>query len=392
MSDMLNEKFGEFVTQNNLMESMPTMTAEPAPTVKADVIPGSGSDPSAVSGDPQQRNTMSSEPAPTVGTDVVPGAQSTTDLGGSTSEPLHSNDEDGEENPGAKAAAPISQITSDPQLRAGKTGMDTAPTVGADVAYGTSTGAPVTYPIRPSFEGFDASEDIKALTSGLQLTEEYQQKIATIFESAVKAKINEEYDRLVEHFANELDKQVAATKAELSEEVDGTVTYAVNRWLEENQVAIDRGIKNELNEDLIKGFFNVISSNHVHIPEDKVDVVEGMAEELREMEDRYNAQVKSNIEISKQLSEVTSVVILNKMSEGLADTQKEKMAALAEGVDFKSAADYTKKLGTIRESYFTSEAPKVAPVDENPVADTEVGAPSNSMNDAIIASLRNWGL
>jgi len=392
MSDMLNEKFGEFVTQNNLMESMPTMSADSAPTVKADVIPGSGSDPSAVSGDPQQRNTMSGDPAPTVGTDVTPGAQSTTDLGGSTSAPLHSNDEDGEENPGAKAAAPISQITSDPQLRAGKTGMDTAPTVGADVAYGTSTGAAVTYPIRPSFEGFDASEDIKALTSGLQLTEEYQQKIATIFESAVKAKINEEYDRLVEHFANELDKQVAATKAELSEEVDGTVTYAVNRWLEENQVAIDRGIKNELNEDLIKGFFNVISSNHVHIPEDKVDVVEGMAEELREMEDRYNAQVKSNIEISKQLSEVTSVVILNKMSEGLADTQKEKMAALAEGVDFKSAADYTKKLGTIRESYFTSEAPKVAPVDENPVADTEVGAPSNSMNDAIIASLRNWGL
>ena len=170
------------------------------------------------------------------------------------------------------------------------------------------------------------------------------------------------------------------------------MTYAVNRWLEENQVAIDRGIKNELNEDLIKGFFNVISSNHVHIPEDKVDVVEGMAEELREMEDRLNEQVKSNIEISKQLSEVTSVVILNKMSEGLADTQKEKMAALAEGVDFKSAADYTKKLGTIRESYFTSEAPKVAPVDENPVMDTSVGVPSNSMEDSVVAALRNWGL
>jgi len=390
MSDMLNEKFGEFVTQNNLMESMPTMTAEPAPTVKADVIPGSGSDPSAVSGDPQQRNTMSSDPTPTVGTGVVPGAQSVTDLGGSTSAPLHSNDEDGEENPGAKAAAPISQITNDPQLRAGKTGMDTAPTVGADVAYGTSTGAAVTYPIRPSFEGFDVSDDVKALTEGLELTEEYKEKIATIFEAAVKSKINEEYDRLVEHFATELDKQVSTAKAEISEEVDGTVNYAINRWLEENQVAIDRGIKNELNEELISGFLNVLSANHVNIPDDKVDVVEGMAETIREMEDRLNEQVKSNIEISKQLSEVKSIVILNQVSEGLADTQKEKMAALAEGVDFKSEADYSKKLTTIKESYFTSESPKAPSIDENPVADTEIDGSFNPMDDAIVSALRNW--
>ena len=386
MSDMLNEKFGEFVTQNNLMESMPTMTAEPAPTVKADVIPGSGSDPSAVSGDPQQRNTMSGDPAPTVGTDVTPGAQSVTDLGGSTSAPLHSNDEDGEENPGAKAAAPVSPVSGDPQQRHGNHHPDPAPTVGAEVAYATSVGPAVTYPIKPSFEGFDVSDDVKALTEGLELTEEYKEKIATIFEAAVKAKISEEYDKLVEHFATERDKQVSTAKAEISEEVDGTVNYAINRWLEENQVAIDRGIKNELNEELISGFLNVLSANHVNIPDDKVDVVEGMAETIREMEDRLNEQVKSNIEISKQLSEVKSVVILNQVSEGLADTQKEKLAALAEGVDFKSPEDYTKKLTTIRESYFKTEAVKSA-VDENPVEISEEMSPAMA---ATVRVLRNW--
>ena len=383
---MLNEKFGEFVTQNNLMESMPTMTAEPAPTVKADVIPGSGSDPSAVSGDPQQRNKMSGDPAPTVGTDVVPGTQSVTDLGGSTSAPLHSNDEDGEENPGAKAAAPVSQVSGDPQQRHGNHHPDPAPTVGAEVAYATSVGPAVTYPIKPSFEGFDVSDDVKALTEGLELTEEYKEKIETIFEAAVKAKISEEYDKLVEHFATELDKQVSTAKAEISEEVDGTVNYAINRWLEENQVAIDRGIKNELNEELISGFLNVLSANHVNIPDDKIDVVEGMAETIREMEDRLNEQVKSNIEISKQLSEVKSVVILNQVSEGLADTQKEKLAALAEGVDFKSTEDYTKKLTTIRESYFKTEAVK-STVDENPVEITEEMSPAMA---ATVRVLRNW--
>ena len=386
MSDMLNEKFGEFVTQNNLMESMPTMTAEPAPTVKADVIPGSGSDPSAVSGDPQQRNTPAKEPAPTVGADKAYGAKAPTDLGGSTSAPLHSNDEDGEENPGAKAAAPVSPVSGDPQQRHGNHHPDPAPTVGADVAYATSVGPAVTYPIKPSFEGFDVSDDVRALTEGLELTEEYKEKIATIFEAAVKAKISEEYDKLVEHFATELDKQVSTAKAEISEEVDGTVNYAINRWLEENQVAIDRGIKNELNEELISGFLNVLSANHVNIPDDKVDVVEGMAETIREMEDRLNEQVKSNIEISKQLSEVKSVVILNQVSEGLADTQKEKLAALAEGVDFKSVEDYTKKLTTIRESYFKTEAVKSA-VDENPVEISEEMSPTMA---AYAKALRTW--
>lgn len=386
MSDMLNEKFGEFVAQNNLMESMPTMTAEPAPTVKADVIPGSGSDPTAVSGDPQQRNTPAKEPAPSVKPGDSYGAKAPTDLGGSTSAPLHSNNEDGEENPGAKAAAPVSPITGDPQQRHPNHHPDPAPTVGVQVAYGLSMGPAVTYPIKPSFESFDISDDVKALTEGLDLSEEFKEKVATIFEAAVKAKISEEYDRLVEHFTSELSKQLESAKSEISEEVEGTVNYAINRWLEENQVAIDRGIKNELNEELISGFLNVLSSNHVNIPDDKIDVVEDMAETIREMEDRLNEQVKSNIEISKQLSEVKGVVILNQVSEGLADTQKEKLAALAEGVEFKSEQDYLKKLTTIKESYFKSESVKSA-VDETPVEMTEDLSPSMA---AYARALSNW--
>ena len=166
------------------------------------------------------------------------------------------------------------------------------------------------------------------------------------------------------------------------------MNYAITRWLEENQVAIDRGIKNELNEELINGFLNVLSSNHVNIPDDKIDVVEGMAETIREMEDRLNEQVKSNIEISKQLSEVKGIVILNQVSEGLADTQKEKLAALAEGVEFKSDADYLKKLTTIRESYFKSDSVR-STVDENPIEISEDLSPAMA---AYAKALSNWNV
>ena len=368
MSDMLNEKFEEFLGEQQVV--MEAGAQDPMPSVTATVIPGTGSDPSAVSGDPQQRGA-GKDPMPTVPTSVAPN-QSQTDLGGSQSEPLHSNKEEGEENPGAKAAAPVSQDTSETST-SGAPGSDPTPSVGAEVAYGTKKGPDVSYPIKPAFEELDMSSDISALVEGTELSEEFAEKAKTIFEAAVKAKISEEYDKLVEHFANELEKQLESAKAELSEEVNGTVNYAVTQWLEENQVAVDRGIRNEITEDFIAGLKNLFEEHYISIPDDKVDVVEGMAESIREMEERLDEQVKANVKLQNRLNESAKLNILSTVSEGLADTQKEKLAALAEGLEFVSEETFAKKVATIKESYFKEAAAPAAEVaDETPVESEDI--------------------
>ena len=366
---MLNEKFEEFLGEQQVV--MEAGAQDPMPSVTATVIPGTGSDPSAVSGDPQQRGA-GKDPMPTVPTSVAPN-QSQTDLGGSQSEPLHSNKEEGEENPGAKAAAPVSQDTSETST-SGAPGSDPTPSVGAEVAYGTKKGPDVSYPIKPAFEELDMSSDISALVEGTELSEEFAEKAKTIFEAAVKAKISEEYDKLVEHFANELEKQLESAKAELSEEVNGTVNYAVTQWLEENQVAVDRGIRNEITEDFIAGLKNLFEEHYISIPDDKVDVVEGMAESIREMEERLDEQVKANVKLQNRLNESAKINILSTVSEGLADTQKEKLAALAEGLEFVSEESFTSKVKTIKESYFKESAsiPAAEVADETPVEGEEV--------------------
>ena len=357
MSDMLNEKFEEFVTEQKVIVE----AGDPMPTVSANVIPGTGSDPSQVS-DAQTSSASGKDPAPKVEPSAAYGQSAPADLGGTSTTP-NEHDDDGEENPGAKAAAPVSQVSGDPQQRAGDS-PDPRPSVGAEVAYGTKMGSAVTYPIKPSMEDLDVSADVAALVEGTELSEEFAEKAKTIFESAVKAKISEEYDKLVEHFATELEKQVETAKAELSEEVNGTVNYAIGTWMEQNQVAVDRGIRNEITEDFIAGLKGLFEEHYISIPDEKVDVVEGMAESIREMEERLDEQVKANVKLQSRLNETAKLNVLNTVSEGLADTQKDKLAALAEGVEFTTEEEFSKKVKTIKESYF-----KEATVTQSDVAD-----------------------
>ena len=382
MSDMLNEKFEEFVTEQKVIVEN---AADSMPTVTASVIPGTGSEPSQVSD--AQTGSGGKDPMPSVQPGVAPGQSAAADLGGTSTAP-NEDDDDGEENPGAKAAAPISQVSGDPQQRA-KGGADPMPSVGADVAYATSTGPAVTYPIKPSFEELDVSADVAALVEGTELSEEFAEKAKTIFEAAVKAKISEEYDRLVEHFATELDKQVDASKAELSEEVNGTVNYAIGQWMEQNQVAVDRGIKNEITEDFIVGLKSLFEEHYIAIPDEKVNVVEGMAESIREMEARLDEQVKANVKLQNRLNETAKLNILSTVSEGLADTQKEKLAALAEGLEFVSEESFSKKVTTIKESYF-----KEATVTQSEVADeTPVEGAGEEVTPAMaqyLTALNRW--
>ena len=382
MSDMLNDQFEEFVTEQKVIVE----AGDPMPTVSANVIPGTGSEPSEVS-DAQTSSASGKDPAPKVEPSAAYGQSAPADLGGTSTTP-NEHDDDGEENPGAKAAAPVSQDTSVTST-AGKPGKDPAPSVGAEVAYGTKMGSAVTYPIKPSMEEVDVSADVAALIEGTELSEEFAEKAKTIFEAAVKAKISEEYDRLVEHFAAEFDKHFAEAKSEMAEEVNGTVNYAIGQWVEQNQVAIDRGIKNEITEDFIAGLKGLFEEHYISIPDDKVDVVEGMAESIREMEERLDEQVKANVKLQNRLNESAKLNVLNIVSEGLADTQKDKLAALAEGVEFTTEEEFSKKVTTIKESYF-----KEATVTQSEVADeTPVEGAGEDVSPAMaqyLSALNRW--
>jgi len=390
MSNVLNEKFEEFATeQADILKEY----QDPMPTVTATVIPGTGSENPTVSGDPQQGSSGKDEPSgssPTVPPSVANG-QSVTDLGGSQSAPLHSNKEEGEDNPGAKAAAPVSQDSSETST-SGKGGDEAgANSLGAEVTHGTSKGPDVQYPIKPSFESVDVSDDVKALLEGTELSEEFAEKAKTIFEAAIKAKLAEEHDKIVEHFAKETLDKIEVAKADLAEDVNGTVNYAVTQWLEENQLAVDTGIKNEITEDFITGLKSLFEEHYISIPDDKVNVVESMAEQIREMESRLDEQVKASVKLQNRLNETAKTNILNTISEGLADTQKDKLSKLAEAVDFVSEEDFTKKVTTFKEAYF-SEKKAVATsevADETPVDGVE--APStNPAMDAYAAALARW--
>ena len=391
MSNTLNEKFEEFATeQADVLKEY----QDPMPTVTATVIPGTGSEPTQVSGDPQQASSGKDEPSgsdPKV-PEAVANGQSRNDLGGSQSPPLHAAKGEGEQNPGAKASAPVSQDSSATST-SGKPGDEAgANSLGAEVAYATSKGPDVKYPIKPSFESVDVSDDVNALLEGTELSEEFAEKATTIFEAAIKAKLSEEYDKIVEHFANESAEKIFAAQSELAEDVNGTVNYAVTQWLEENQLAVDRGIKNEITEDFMIGLKSLFEEHYISIPDEKVDVVEGMAESIREMEERLDEQVKSNVKLQARLNESARTTILATVSEGLADTQKDKLSKLAEAVDFVSEEDFTKKVTTFKEAYFSEKkaAPATSEVaDETPVegADTTVTTPAM---DAYTAALARW--
>ncbi len=387
MSDTLNEKFEELATEQKIS----LKEGDPMPSVSASVIPGTGSDPSQTS-DVQTSSASGKDPQPKVEPAAVPGAQSVTDLGGSSTTP-NEHDEDGEENPGAKAAAPVGAKAAQSDGTAQTSNINdagdqgTTPTVGTQVAYGTGDGGKVTYPIHAGFE-LDVSDDIKALLEGTELSEEFAEKAKTIFEAAVKAKLKEEYDKLVKHFAEETEKKVEEIKKELSEEVNGTVNYAIGQWKEENKIAIDQGIKTEITEDFIAGLKNLFEEHYISIPDDKVDVVEGMADQIREMETRLDEQVKANVKLQNRLDESARVVVLNNVSEGLADTQKEKLAALAEGIEFTTEEEFTKKVNTIKESYF-----KESTVTQNEVADETPVESSEDVTPAMatyLQALNRW--
>ena len=204
-------------------------------------------------------------------------------------------------------------------------------------------------------EELDVSDDINALVAGEELSEEFQEKAKTIFEAAINSKVAKIEEALEADHVKALTEEVAEFKNELTERVDSYLEYVASEWMQENQLAVDQGLKGELSESFMTGLKGLFEEHYVSVPEDKYDVLESMVNKLDEMEEKLNEQIDKNVSLNKRLAESTSDGILSDVSEGLAVTQKEKLASLAESVEFETENDYREKLVTLRNSYFPTK-------------------------------------
>jgi len=203
----------------------------------------------------------------------------------------------------------------------------------------------------------DIEEDVNALLGGEELTEEFKAKAKTIFEAAVKSRVNEARAEIEATHAEIIEEEIAQAKEELSERVDSYLEYVSEEWFTENQLAVEHGLKTELTESFLSGMKGLFEEHYVTIPEDKYDVLESMVEKLDDMETKLNEQIEKNINLNSRLGESVADGILGDVSEGLASTQKEKLASLAESVEFESEESYREKLEVLKESYFLKSSP-----------------------------------
>ena len=210
-------------------------------------------------------------------------------------------------------------------------------------------------------EEINVEEDLKALIEGEDLSEEFQDKARTIFETAIKTKAVEIKEELNEAYATALVEELDEIKSNLTERVDSYLEYVADEWIKENALQVEAGLKTEMTESFLEGMKGLFEEHYVSIPEEKYDVLNSMVDKLDEMENKLNEQIERNIALNSRLAESTADVIFADVAEGLADTQKEKLASLAENIEFESETDYREKLGTLKESYFptkSASAPK----------------------------------
>ena len=209
-------------------------------------------------------------------------------------------------------------------------------------------------------ETVDIEDDVNALLGGEELSEEFKEKAKTIFEAALNSKVKEIQETLEVQYEEKLQEAREELKASLQERVDSYLEYVSQEWLDENTLAIEHGLKTEMTESFLGGMKSLFEEHYVTIPEDKYDVLESMVEKLDDMETKLNEQIDKNIGLNKRLGESTASNILESVSEGLAATQKEKLASLAESVEFESEDEYRGKLEVLKESYFSRTATESA--------------------------------
>ena len=203
----------------------------------------------------------------------------------------------------------------------------------------------------------DVAEDVAALTNGEELSEEFKTKAATIFEAAVVNRVKTEVSRLEEEFDSRLEEAVSQSQEALVEKVDGYLNYVVETWIADNEIALERGMKSEILESFVAGMKGLFEEHYIDVPEEKFDLIGEMEETIEVLNSKLDEQVAANVELSKELNEAARLDIIKSLSEGLADTEKEKFTSLVEELVFESAEVFETKVQTIRENYFTNKAP-----------------------------------
>ena len=237
---------------------------------------------------------------------------------------------------------------------------------------------------------YDVEEDVNALLGGEELSEEFKEKAKTIFEAAINAKVAGIKEELEAQYQESFAEEIEAAKESLAERVDSYLEYVADEWFEENALAVETGLKSEMTESFLEGMKGLFEEHYVSIPEDKYDVLESMVEKLDDMETKLNEQIEKNINLNGRLSEATADSILDQVSEGLASTQKEKLASLSESVEFESEAQYRDKLETLKESYFNSRKESSNAKSET-LSEGVDHAGSESHSDSMAAYLRTLG-
>ena len=224
---------------------------------------------------------------------------------------------------------------------------------------------------------FNVEEDVQALFGDEDLSEEFKERAALVFESALRTKVAQAAEIIEQRYEAALEENVAVIEAQLTERVDSYLEYVAGEWLEENALQVETGIKSQLAESFMTSLKGLFEDHYVSIPEDKYDVLESMVSKLDDMESRLNEQIERNIQLNQRLSESVSDGIVYDVSRGLAETQKSKLASLAESVEFVSEEDYREKLEALRESYFPRNP--VTPEREDEMLGTESEFVSESM-------------
>lgn len=232
-------------------------------------------------------------------------------------------------------------------------------------------------------------EDIAALVDGEELSEEFREKAATIFEAAVLSRVKQEVAKLDEAYEVMVAEQVEQIKEGLVEKVDGYLDYVVEQWMEQNEIALESGMKSDILEGFVGGLKSLFEEHYIEVPEEKFDVLGSLGEQVDELNDKLNEQVASNVELNKQLAQFQIEHVVAELSEGLVETDKEKFAALVEELEFDGVETFAKKAQTIRESYFTNKATTSAVV-ESVVTDAPVTLTEDMSTKYVDPSIRGY--
>ena len=288
----------------------------------------------------EQTNAANKDAAPAEPTHLQNDAE---DLGPAVVKPTDSNPD---------STKKVSKITSDPAQANEKEASlpkDNKPSGAAEEVESSDDEVIA----EDSIDEIDLSDDVKALVSSdADLSEEFKEKAATIFETAVKTRIKEQTKIIEAQYEKKLASETETVKEAMVEKVDSYLNYVVEEWMKENELAVERGIRTEIAEDFITGLKGLFKEHYIDVPEEKYNVLDDLTGQVKDLEDKLNEQIEKNVNLSKDVSESKRAELIASVSEDLADTEKEKFGSMAENVEYDSAEKFQEKLETIKESYF----------------------------------------